>query len=257
MATPSDAVPFKAMILGAGRGERMRPLSDTLPKPLLRAGGKALVEYHLENLARAGFIDIVINHAHLGQMIEAALGSGGRYGLKIRYSHEPVALETAGGIAQALSILGDGFRNNEKDTPFLTVNADVYCEIEFSALLPVLQSMRANPAGDLAHLVLVNNPPHHPEGDFSLDAGRVLLSAKGKKNLTYSGIGVYRPQLFKHVAAGSTAKLAPLLREAIAEEKICGEHFQGVWVDVGTPERLRLLDAQLVGSVPRTRVELR
>jgi N-acetyl-alpha-D-muramate 1-phosphate uridylyltransferase len=233
------------MILAAGRGERMRPLTDTLPKPLLRAGGKALIEYHLENLARAGFIDIVINHAHLGQMIEAALGNGERYGLKIRYSHEPVALETAGGIAQALPILGDWPRNSGKDRPFLTINADIYCEMNFSSLLPVLWSMQNDPAGDLAHLVLVDNPPHHPEGDFSLDAGRVFLSAKGKKNLTFSGIGVYRPQFFKNLAAGSATKLAPLLREAIAEEKTSGEHYQGVWVDVGTPERLRLLDLRL------------
>ncbi|MDE2365825.1 MAG: NTP transferase domain-containing protein, partial [Betaproteobacteria bacterium] len=144
------------MILAAGRGERMRPLTDTVPKPLLRAGDKALIEYHLENLERAGFTDVVMNHAHLGHMIEAALGDGRRYGLSIRYSHEPVALETAGGIAQALPLLRGP--NHLGEQPFLTVNADIYCELEFSSLIPVLQNMRAHSDGDLAHLVLVDNP---------------------------------------------------------------------------------------------------
>ena len=203
---------FKAMILAAGRGERMRPLTDALPKPLLRAGGKSLIEYHLENLARAGFVEIVINHAHLGQMIEAALGNGERYGVDIRYSHEPVALETAGGIAQALSILKDGSKNNEGEQPFLTVNADIYCDIDFST--------------------------------------RVALS--GKNSLTFSGIGVYQPMFFKDVVSGSAAKLAPLLRQAIAAKKIGAEHYQGVWVDVCTPERLRLLDFRLNAATANT-----
>lgn len=241
---------FKAMILAAGRGERMRPLTDTLPKPLLRAGGKSLIEYHLENLAQAGFVEIVINHAHLGQMIEAALGNGERYGVDIRYSHEPVALETAGGIAQALSILKDGSKNNEGEQPFLTVNADIYCDIDFSTLLPVLRHMQVNPDEDLAHLVLVDNPGHHPGGDFVLDSGRVALS--GKNSLTFSGIGVYQPMFFKDVVSGSAAKLAPLLRQAIAAKKIGGEHYRGVWVDVGTPERLRLLDFRLNAATANT-----
>ena len=234
------------MILAAGRGERMRPLTDTLPKPLLRAGGKALIEYHLENLARAGFINVVINHAHLGQMIEAALGDGKRYGVSLHYSHEPVALETAGGIAKALPILEDKPGNThgmQKERPFLVINADIYCELDFTALLPVMRQMQSSPDTDLAHLVLVDNPAHHPEGDFSLDSDRVTLS--GKNNLTFSGIGIYRPSFFKDVAPGSAARLAPLLREAITTGKVGGQCYRGVWVDVGTPERLRLIDLQL------------
>lgn len=231
------------MILAAGRGERMRPLTDALPKPLLRVGGKSLIEYHLENLARAGFAEIVINHAHLGQMIEAALGNGERYGIDIRYSHEPAALETAGGIAQALPLLKDGSKNNHGVQPFLTVNADIYCEIDFSSLLPVLWHMQANPEENLAYLVLVDNPEHHPGGDFVLDSGKVALP--GENNLTFSGIGVYQPAFFRDVLTGSVAKLAPLLRQAIAAGKIGGEHYRGMWVDVGTPERLRLLDHRL------------
>lgn len=248
LATRSEAVPFKAMILAAGRGERMRPLTDALPKPLLRVGGKSLIEYHLENLGRAGFVEIVINHAHLGQMIEAALGNGGRYGVNIRYSNEPAALETAGGIAQALPILKDGSRSNHDAQPFLTVNADIYCEIDFSSLLPVLRHMQANPDGNLAHLVLVDNPNHHPGGDFVLDSGKVALS--GKNKLTFSGIGVYQPKFFQEVLPGSVAKLAPLLRQAIAAGKTRGEHYRGEWVDVGTPERLRLLDLRLTAFNP-------
>ncbi|MDN5881723.1 MAG: nucleotidyltransferase family protein [Nitrosospira sp.] len=231
------------MILAAGRGERMRPLTDALPKPLLRVGGKPLIEYHLENLARAGFVEIVVNHAHLGQMIETALGNGERYGVSIHYSREPVALETAGGIAQALPILRDGPGNKYGEQPFLTVNADIYCEIDFSTLLPVLRHMQANPDGNLAHLVLVDNPSHHPGGDFALDLGKVAIS--GKNSLTFSGIGIYRPRFFKDVLPGSAAKLAPLLRQAIAAGKIGGEYYGGAWVDVGTPERLRLLDLRL------------
>lgn len=230
------------MILAAGRGERMRPLTDALPKPLLRAGGKSLIEYQLENLARAGFAEIVINHAHLGQMIEAALGNGERYDVDIRYSHEPAALETAGGIAQALSLLKDGSSSNH-GKPFLTVNADIYCDIDFSTLLPVLRRMQLYPGGNLAHLVLVDNPDHHPGGDFVLDSGEVALS--GENRLTFSGIGVYQPMLFKDVVPGSVAKLAPLLQRAIAAKKIGGECYRGDWVDVGTPERLRLLDLRL------------
>src|SRR5687768_10626064 len=144
LATPFEMVQFRAMILAAGRGERMRPLTDALPKPLLPAGGKALIEYHLENLGRAGFSDIVINHAHLGHMIETTLGNGKRYGVNIRYSHEPVALETAGGIARALPILGGEPGNNPTEKPFLTVNADIYCEFDYSTLLPVMRHMEAN-----------------------------------------------------------------------------------------------------------------
>jgi MurNAc alpha-1-phosphate uridylyltransferase len=230
------------MILAAGRGERMRPLTDTVPKPLLHVGGKALIEYHLENLKRAGFTEVVINHAHLGHMIEAALGDGKQYGLNIRYSHEPVALETAGGIAQALSLLRQDL-NRGREQPFLTINADIYCELDFSSLVPVLWNMQAHPDHNLAYLVLVDNPAHHPIGDFVLDNGRVLLA--GENSLTFSGIGVYLPRLFADVVPGSTAKLAPLLRQAIAAGKIAGERYRGVWMDIGTPERLRQLDLHL------------
>ncbi len=238
------------MILAAGRGERMRPLTDALPKPLLRAGSRPLIEYHVEKLARAGFAGIIINHAHLGHMIEAALGSGERYGISIRYSPEPAALETAGGIAQALRLLEDGIPDDRKGQPFLAVNADIYCELDFLELLPVLHRMQIEPEDDLAYLVLVDNPSHHPDGDFALDAGRVVpRSSEGGEMLTFSGIGIYRPQFFREVAPGSVAKLAPLLRKGIAAGKVGGKHYRGIWVDVGTPERLRALDLKL-GAAP-------
>jgi MurNAc alpha-1-phosphate uridylyltransferase len=234
------------MILAAGRGERMRPLADALPKPLLRAGSRSLIEYHLEKLARAGFAEVIINHAHLGYMIETALGNGERYGIPIRYSPEPVALETAGGIAQALHLLEDGIPEDREGQPFLTVNADIYCEFDFLALLPVLKRMQARPEGDLAYLVLVDNPSHHPAGDFVLDAGRAALqSGEGGERLTFSGIGIYHPKFFGEVVPGSIAKLAPLLQKGIAAGKVGAEHYRGTWVDVGTPERLRLLDLKL------------
>jgi MurNAc alpha-1-phosphate uridylyltransferase len=227
------------MILAAGRGERMRPLTDTLPKPLLQAGGKALIEYHLENLARAGFTEIVINHAYLGSKIENTLENGERYGVKIYYSHEPLVLETAGGIANALPLLTNACRNS----PFLVVNADIYCEFDFALMLPALQHMRANPASNLAHLVLVDNPAHHPEGDFALDADQVKLS--GGEKFTFSGIGVYQPRLFNAVKQNTATKLAPLLRQAITDVKVSGVHFNGIWIDVGTPARLSYLDMLL------------
>ncbi|MBA4143482.1 MAG: nucleotidyltransferase family protein [Nitrosospira sp.] len=238
------------MILAAGRGERMRPLTDSLPKALLRVGGKALIEYHLENLARAGFTDVVINHAHLGSMIESALGNGERYGITIHYSREPAALETAGGIVQALPILARERGDNAPEPPFLAINADIYCEINFSTLVPVLQQMQANPGEDLVHLVLVDNPPHHPDGDFVLNSGRVALSEKN--TLTFSGIGIYQAKFFKDVVPGSVSRLAPLLRQAIATGKVGGQHYGGAWVDVGTPERLRLIDLRLKGAMPHT-----
>jgi N-acetyl-alpha-D-muramate 1-phosphate uridylyltransferase len=231
------------MILAAGRGERMRPLTDVLPKPLLRAGGKALIEYHLEHLAQAGFLEIVINHSHLGEMIEAALGGGERYGVAIRYSRERNPLETAGGIAKVLPLLGSEAENPYDGRPFLVINADIYCELELSALLPVMRSMQENPGGNLAHLVLVNNPDHHPHGDFALEHGKLCVA--GEKKLTFSGIGVYRPAFFRGVVPHSPAKLAPLLRQGIAAGKIGALHYEGVWMDVGTPARLRLLERRL------------
>lgn len=218
---------MKAMILAAGRGERMRPLTDVTPKPLLPVAGKPLIVWHLERLARAGFRDIVINHAHLGDQIEALLGDGAAWGARIAYSAEPQgALETAGGIANALPLLGDA--------PFLVVNGDIFCDWDFA---------RARSGNALAHLVLVDNPPHHPEGDFALDGAKV--SAGGTARLTFSGIGIYRPELFAGIACGEPAKLAPLLRDAITAGRVTGEHHRGRWEDVGTPERLAALDADV------------
>ncbi|MBS4095750.1 MAG: nucleotidyltransferase family protein [Sulfuricella sp.] len=215
------------MILAAGRGERMRPLTDHTPKPLLEAGGKPLIVWHIERLQRAGFTDIVINHAHLGRMIEDCLGDGSRFGVNIRYSPEVEALETAGGIANALPLLGDG--------PFLVVNGDVYCDIDFAAVeLGESQS---------ALLVLVDNPPQHPGGDFVLNNGKV--QGEGERKLTFSGVGIYRPHLFAGIPRGAKAKLAPLLREQMALGKVGGIHHRGRWEDVGTPERLRCLDEEL------------
>ncbi len=217
------------MILAAGRGERMRPLTDTVPKPLLEAGGKPLIVWHVERLAQAGFTELVINHAHLGALIERRLGDGGRYGVTIRYSPEAEALETAGGIANALPLLGG--------EPFLVVNGDVYCEMDFASL--------ALNGDEDAFLALVDNPPQHPGGDFALAGGKVL--AEGAHKLTFSGIGVYRPELFAGIARGAKAKLAPLLRERMALGQVGGIRFRGRWEDVGTPERLRRLDEELRG----------
>ncbi len=218
---------MKAMILAAGRGERMRPLTDHTPKPLLVVGGKPLIVWHIERLAKAGFNEIVINHAHLGGQIESALKDGHTWGVNIQYSPELSALETAGGIANALPLLGLD--------PFLVVNGDVFTEIDFASL--VLN------ADDLAHLVMVDNPPQHPQGDFALIEDRLLTD--GEHKLTYSGIGVYHPDLFLEVKRGEASKLAPLLKEAMNKSLVSGQHYQGLWHDVGTPERLNTLDKQL------------
>jgi len=220
---------MKVMILAAGRGERMRPLTDAAPKPLLTVGGKRLIEYHLERLATAGFREVVINTAWLGDMIETALGGGKRFGLAITYSHErPEALETGGGIFRALPLLGSA--------PFLLVNGDVWTDIDFGAL-------RRSPPGDsLAHLVLVANPPQHPRGDFVLDRG--LVSEAAGTRHTYSGVGIYRPELFAGCMPGKFP-LLPLLRRAIASGRLTGELHTGRWYDIGTIERLRALDAEL------------
>jgi len=220
---------MKVMLLAAGRGERMRPLTDAAPKPLLTVGGKRLVEYHLERLAAAGFRDVVINTAWLGDMIETALGGGGRFGLAITYSHErPEALETGGGIFRALPLLGSA--------PFLLVNGDIWTDIDFGAL------RRDPPPGSLAHLVLVRNPPQHPRGDFVLEQGWVSEDA-GTRH-TYSGIGIYRPELFAGCTPGKFP-LLPLLRRAIAGRQLTGELHVGRWYDIGTVERLKALDAEL------------
>ena len=220
---------MKAMILAAGRGERMRPLTDHTPKPLLVAGGKPLIVWHLERLAAAGFREIVINHAHLGSLIEKTLGDGSQWGLHIQYSPEPPgALETAGGIATALPLLGD--------QPFLVVNGDVYCDFDFGRFFRFSVAT--------AHLVMVDNPTHHAGGDFSLDGLRVIY-AHGEQTLTYAGIGVFSPAFFAGVQPGTVMKLRPLLDTAIAAGTLTGERFTGRWVDVGTPQRLAELDQEL------------
>ena len=229
---------MRAMILAAGRGERMRPLTDHCPKPLLPAAGKPLIVYHLERLTDAGIKDIVINHAHLGEQLVSRLGDGSDWGLSITWSPEPVgALETAGGICQALQHLDDG-----SDAPFLVINGDIYCDWPISQV-----TMRET---DLAHLVLVNNPPQHPTGDFTLQNNRVSDKTDDVPALTFAGIGFYRPSLFKALTLGTPAKLAPLLRAAMADQRVSGEHHTGRWEDVGTPDRLAALDAELRATQP-------
>lgn len=218
----------------------MRPLTDTIPKPLLRVGNKMLIEYHLENLVLAGFKEIVINHAYLGDKIEEALGDGARYGVTIQYSKETIKLETAGGIANALPYLNA----NHCNQPFLVVNGDIYCPIDFSSLIPDLARLNAQSNDDLAHLLLVNNPSHHPEGDFYLsEQGRII--ATGQTKLTFSGIGIYRPQLFEQVTINCPTRLAPLLHQTVANHQVSGNFFSGEWIDIGTPDRLNALDQQL------------
>lgn len=217
---------MRAMILAAGRGERMRPLTDQTPKPLLQVAGKALLIWHLEQLRAAGVTDLVINHAWLGEQIEAALGDGSAFGVRIQWSREAEALETLGGIVKALPLLGA--------EPFLVVNGDIWCDYSYAHL--------QLPAGCLAKLVLVDNPPQHPNGDFALVNG--VLHADGASKLTFSGIGLYHPDLFAGCVV-EKARLAPLLRQAMALHKIAGEHYRGQWHDVGTPARLQELDAQL------------
>ncbi len=225
-----------AMILAAGRGERMRPLTDRTPKPLLVVGGKPLIVWHIERLSAAGFTRIVINHAHLGQQIEDALGDGAAFGVTISYSREGSALETAGGIATALPLIGVDV--------FPVVNGDIYCEYDFSRLAEPMARLAAGQ--DQAHLVLIDNPPHHPQGDFVLDGGRLTnADTPSPARLTFSGIGVYHRALFAGTPAGEKAPLAPLLRQAIDAGRASGEHFGGRWVDVGTPDRLQQLDESL------------
>ena len=219
---------MKAMILAAGRGERMRPLTDATPKPLLKAGGKALIEYSIENLIKAGFGEIVINVAHLGGQIKDYCGDGGRWGISIDYSDEgETALETAGGIAKALPMLGG--------KPFLVINADIICDFPLAQL--------RNKDIDLAHLVLIGNKSHHPQGDFGLD-NKGLLTEHGAEKFTFSGIGVYHPSLFTGTPPGPL-KLRPVLIEAIRQQRISGEKFAGLWLDIGTPQRLQEISETL------------
>ena len=231
------------MILAAGRGERMRPLTDHTPKPLLQVGGKPLIVWHIERLRAAGFTRIVINHAYLGQQVEDALGNGDALGVSIAYSREGIALETAGGIATALPLI-----DNEV---FPVVNGDVYTEFDFSRLAEPMARLAGG--HDQAHLVMIDNPPHHLAGDFVLASGRVINPDMGASphpdRLTFSGIGVYHRALFAKTPAGAKAPLAPLLRQAIDAGRASGEHYRGRWVDVGTPERLQQLDESLRNHV--------
>lgn len=222
---------MKVMLLAAGKGTRMLPLTEHTPKPLLKAGGMSLIEHQIRKLAAAGFHDLVINHAWLGMQIEQALGDGSTYGIRIAWSREDEPLETAGGIIQALPLLGD--------QPFVVVNADIWTDFAFASLHTALRG------NDLAHLVLVGNPEHHRKGDFVLrESGTLALPEPDVPAHTYSGIAVYHPALF----AGVTERkypLLPLLKKAIHTRQATGEIFNGNWLDVGTPERLHWLDAQL------------
>jgi MurNAc alpha-1-phosphate uridylyltransferase len=220
---------MKAMILAAGRGERMRPLTDSTPKPLLRIGGKPLIEYQVESLARAGVQGLVVNLAWRGRQIKTFLGDGSKYGIEIAYSDEgDEALETGGGIHRALPQLGS--------EPFWLVNGDIYCEFDFPG--------RQLQPGILGHLILVPNPVHHPAGDFVLDRDRVRR--QGGPASTYSGVALLHPELFAEATPGKFP-LAPLLIDAMQVGHVTGELFTGTWVDVGTPERLRELDQQMSG----------
>ena len=239
-----------AMILAAGRGERMRPLSDHTPKPLLPVAGKPLIVWHLERLARAGCRRVVINHAHLGAQIEQALGSGAQWDMHIRYSPEPPgALETAGGIAQALHA---GLL--PATAPFLLINGDIYCDWQLASAQHCPQADAVASGVSLAHLVLVANPAQHPQGDFALsDEPRLeqppMFALRNDpaagRMLTYSGIGIYHPHLFHGLAAQQPAKLAPLLRQAADAGQLSGEFHSGRWQDVGTPQRLAALNNAL------------
>ncbi len=218
---------MKAIILAAGRGERLRPLTDSTPKPLVRVGGRMLIEYHLKNLAAAGITEVVINTAWLAENIHQSIGDGSRYELNIRYSDEGKALETAGGIANALPLLGE--------EPFLVINGDIWSDFDFSTLKPL-------DAGILAHLILVANPNHHPQGDFAITNGK--LDNNGQPRYTYSGIGVYSPQMFAASSPGKAA-LAPLLKKNADSGLISAQHYNGHWTDVGTLERLQSLEQYL------------
>jgi MurNAc alpha-1-phosphate uridylyltransferase len=231
---------MKAMIFAAGRGERMRPLTDTCPKPLLKVRGRPLVEWHVLNLVRAGITEIVINHAHLGTMIEEHLGDGSRFGATIRYSAESQALETAGGIANARHLLGEA--------PFLAISGDIYCpHFDFGDVKDVLHDtdVRGNayPADvrDMAWIWLVKNPPFHPKGDFGLDLFTVTNT--GDPMWTFANIGVYRPEMFDGIAPGQHAGLGKLLHEVAERGQLGGEVYDGAWDNVGTVQQLEALNA--------------
>lgn len=222
---------MKAMILAAGRGERLRPLTDSIPKPLVKVDDKPLIVYHIERLAQAGISEIVVNHAWLGEKLVEALGCGKRWGVDICYSAESTALETGGGIKQALPLLGDA--------PFLVINGDIFIDE-----LPTFPDLGMDDPlnGKLAHLWLVDNPEQHPNGDFPLRDGLVFSAPlKNESALTFSGMGIYHPSLFEGTPDDGFP-LAPLLREKMALKAVSGSHFTGYWCDVGTKERLLKLE---------------
>lgn len=230
---------MKAMIFAAGRGERMRPLTDTCPKPLLAVRGRPLIVWHVLNLVRAGITDIVINHAHLGDLIEQTLGDGSQFGARIAYSPEQTPLETAGGVAQARHLLGD--------EPFVAISGDIYCPyFDFEQVKDVLpeHDMWGVPwpadKRDLAWLYLVKNPDHHPLGDFGVNL--YTLTNEGEPLWTFANIGVYRPEIFDGIEPGSHAKLGPLLRQLIGQGRVGGEVYEGDWTNVGTVEQLEALN---------------
>jgi MurNAc alpha-1-phosphate uridylyltransferase len=233
---------MKAMIFAAGRGERMRPLTDTCPKPLLKVRGRPLIAWHVLNLVRAGITEIVINHAHLGHMIEQELGDGARFGARIQYSHEDTALETAGGIANALQLLGE--------EPFLALSGDIYCPyFDFEQVKDVLhdKDIWGNPypadQRDMCWLYLVKNPFHNPDGDFALSM--YTIANQGEPKWTFANIGVYQPEMFRAIAPGQHARLGTLLRELAERGLVGGEIYAGDWVNVGTIEQLEELNAPL------------
>jgi N-acetyl-alpha-D-muramate 1-phosphate uridylyltransferase len=225
---------MRALILAAGRGERLRPLTDTVPKPMLEVGGRALIDWQVERLVRAGFTDLVVNHAHLGAMIEASLGDGRRFGARIRYSPESPALETAGGIAKALDLLAGG--------PFVAVSSDIHTEFDYATLREPMDAIARDPASRAIHLVLVDNPPWHAQGDMGLDEGRVI---RGGAKLTYGNIAVFHPEIFRDIAPGTRLKLFPWLYGFVDEGRVTGEHYRGPWDNVGTAAQLAALDTRL------------
>ena len=234
---------MNVMLLAAGRGTRMKPLTDHIPKPLLKVGGKPLIVWHLERLANAGFKNVVINHAWLGAQIKSYLGHGDQWGLNIEYSAETLALETAGGIVKALPHLGA--------EPFLVMNADVWCDWHPAHAFAIEKHLKEHPAL-LSWLLLVDNPSFHPKGDFYLQTnGMVEAEKKGVPTapcLTFSGIGIYKPILFESIEPNQPTKLAPLLKQAMKQQRVIGEKHQTQWVDVGTPERLADLDQILLNT---------
>ncbi|SOZ36982.1 N-acetylmuramate alpha-1-phosphate uridylyltransferase MurU [Cupriavidus neocaledonicus] len=241
---------MKVMIFAAGRGDRMRPLTDACPKPLLAVGGKPLIVWKIEALARAGLRDIVINHAWLGAQIEAALGDGSRFGVRIAYSAEGEALETAGGIAKALPLLS---HDPVRGEIFLAVSGDIFCDYDFRALLPRAQAL-AGAAAPHMHLVMVPNPPFHARGDFTLDAhGRLSLDAEPASGarLTFGNIGLYDTRLFTDIVPGTRLAMTPIFHAGIAAGTATGERFDGRWENVGTPAQLAELDVMLSAAQGR------